>query len=74
MLDPFGKPIPGLYVARECGKAFGHLYLGSENAAECIVSGEVAGRNAALRHQRAENDLQSQAYPKDVSRAAKLCA
>ncbi|WP_246226036.1 FAD-dependent oxidoreductase [Chelativorans xinjiangense] len=47
VLDAFGDPIPGLYVAGECSSAFGHLYLGSGNVTECFVSGEIAGRNAA---------------------------
>ena len=47
IVDVFGKPIPGLYAAGECGSAFGHLYMSGGNLAECFVGGEIAGRNAA---------------------------
>jgi len=47
VLDPFGKPIPGLYAAGELGSVFGHLYMSGGNLAECFIGGEIAGRNAA---------------------------
>jgi succinate dehydrogenase/fumarate reductase flavoprotein subunit len=47
VLDPFGRPISGLYAAGELGSAFGHLYLSGGNLAECFVGGDIAGRNAA---------------------------
>lgn len=47
VLNPFGEPIPRLYVAGELGSKFGHLYLAGGNLAECFVGGWTAGRNAA---------------------------
>lgn len=41
VLDPFGDPIPGLYVNGECGSIWGHVYLGAGNFAECFVGSEV---------------------------------
>ena len=49
VIDVYGKPIPRLYSAGELGSSFGHLYLSGGNIAECIVSGRIAGRNAAAR-------------------------
>lgn len=47
VLDPAGIPIPRLYVAGELGSIWGFMYQGSGNIAECIVFGQIAGRNAA---------------------------
>jgi succinate dehydrogenase/fumarate reductase flavoprotein subunit len=47
VLDPFGRPIAGLYAAGELGSAFGHLYMSGGNLAECFIGGDIAGRNAA---------------------------
>jgi len=47
IIDVYGKPIPRLYSAGECGSAFGHLYLSGGNIAECVVTGRIAGRGAA---------------------------
>jgi succinate dehydrogenase/fumarate reductase flavoprotein subunit len=47
VLDAFGRPIPRLYAAGECGSVFGHLYLSGGNLAECFVGGGIAGRAAA---------------------------
>ena len=47
IIDVYGKPIPQLYSAGELGSSFGHLYLSGGNIAECIVTGRIAGRNAA---------------------------
>jgi succinate dehydrogenase/fumarate reductase flavoprotein subunit len=47
VLDAFGAPIPGLYVAGELGSVFGHLYMSGGNIAECFVGGRIAGRAAA---------------------------
>lgn len=47
VLDAFGAPISGLYVAGELGSIFGHLYLLGGNLAECLVGGWVAARHAA---------------------------
>jgi succinate dehydrogenase/fumarate reductase flavoprotein subunit len=46
-LDPFGTPIPGLWVAGEIGSVFGHLYMSGGNIAECFVGGRIAGEAAA---------------------------
>jgi succinate dehydrogenase/fumarate reductase flavoprotein subunit len=47
ILDPYGKPIPHLYSAGELGSFFGHLYLLGGNLSECVISGRIAGREAA---------------------------
>jgi len=47
VLDPYGAPIPGLYVAGELGSVFGHLYMSGGNIAESFVGGRIAGRHAA---------------------------
>jgi succinate dehydrogenase/fumarate reductase flavoprotein subunit len=47
IIDVYGHPIPRLYAAGELGSSFGHLYLSGGNIAECIVTGRIAGRNAA---------------------------
>jgi len=47
VLDAFGAPIPRLYVAGELGSVFGHLYISGGNFSECLVGGQIAGRNAA---------------------------
>ena len=49
IIDVYGKPIPNLYSAGEMGSSFGHLYLSGGNIAECIVTGRIAGKNAATR-------------------------
>lgn len=49
VLDPFGEPIPHLYAAGELGSSFGHLYLSGGNIAECVVSGCIAGQDAAAQ-------------------------
>lgn len=49
VLDPFGRPIPGLYSAGELGSVFGHLYLSGGNLAECFIGGRIAGARAAER-------------------------
>ncbi len=41
------KPIPRLYSAGELGSLWGFLYEGGGNLAECLVSGRIAGQNAA---------------------------
>jgi succinate dehydrogenase/fumarate reductase flavoprotein subunit len=52
VMSPFGEPIPRLYSAGELGSSFGHLYLSGGNIAECVVSGRVAGKNAAEESSR----------------------
>jgi succinate dehydrogenase/fumarate reductase flavoprotein subunit len=47
VIDPFGEPIDGLFAVGECGSAFGFLYMSGCNLAECFISGEIAGREAA---------------------------
>jgi predicted oxidoreductase len=47
VLDAFGRPIPRLYAAGECGSLFGHLYMSGGNLAECFIGGRIAGRGAA---------------------------
>ena len=47
IVDPWGAHIPGLYAAGELGSFFAHLYLLGGNLSEIIVSGRVAGREAA---------------------------
>ncbi|WP_026842274.1 FAD-dependent oxidoreductase [Citrifermentans bremense] len=47
IVDPFGKPIPGLYGAGELGSLWGLLYQGGGNIAECLAFGRIAGANAA---------------------------
>lgn len=49
VLDAFGEPISGLFVAGELGSAFGHLYMSGGNIAECFVGGRIAGEEAARR-------------------------
>ncbi|MGI9410977.1 MAG: FAD-dependent oxidoreductase, partial [Hyphomicrobiaceae bacterium] len=47
IIDVFGAPIPRLFAAGELGSCFGHLYLGGGNISECIVTGQIAGSEAA---------------------------
>ena len=47
IIDAFDAPIPRLYAAGELGSAFGHLYMSGGNIAECFVTGQIAGQNAA---------------------------
>lgn len=47
IIDVFGDPIERLYAAGELGSCFGHLYLAGGNISECIVTGRIAGANAA---------------------------
>lgn len=47
VLNTFGEPIPGLYIAGECGSIWGFLYLSGGNITECFVGGRIAGEEAA---------------------------
>ena len=47
VLNPFGEPITGLFVAGELGSIWGHLYLSGGNLAECFITGRIAGEQAA---------------------------
>lgn len=49
VLNPYAKPIPGLYVAGELGSIWGHLYLSGGNLAECFITGRIAGTQAAAQ-------------------------
>jgi succinate dehydrogenase/fumarate reductase flavoprotein subunit len=49
VIDAFGDPIEGLYVAGELGSIWGHVYLLSGNVLECIIGGRIAGREIASR-------------------------
>ena len=47
VLNPFGKPVPSLYAAGECGSIYGMLYpMAGGNLAECIIFGRIAAENA----------------------------
>ena len=47
ILDVNGNAIPHLYSAGEMGGITACMYQGGTNVAECIIFGEIAGRNAA---------------------------
>lgn len=47
VLNGFGEPIPHLYVAGELGGICSFQYQGGGNIAECIIFGQIAGKNAA---------------------------
>jgi succinate dehydrogenase/fumarate reductase flavoprotein subunit len=47
IIDVYGDPIPRLYSAGELGSIWGSLYPGAGNVCECLVFGQIAGRNAA---------------------------
>ena len=47
VLNVHGKPIPRLYSAGELGSLWNRNYIGAGNMLECIVFGEIAGKNAA---------------------------
>jgi succinate dehydrogenase/fumarate reductase flavoprotein subunit len=47
VLDPYGAPIPRLYAVGELGSFFGHLYLLGGNLSEVVISGRIAGKDAA---------------------------
>jgi uncharacterized protein with FMN-binding domain len=48
IVDPFGNPIPHLYSAGELGGFASNMYQAGSNVAECIIFGQIAGRNAAV--------------------------
>ena len=52
VLDTFGNAISRLYVAGELGSIWGFLYLSGGNLSECLISGRIAGRNAAAEATR----------------------
>ena len=47
IIDVGDRPIPRLYAAGEMGSGFGHLYFSGGNLAECLITGRVAGVEAA---------------------------
>lgn len=47
IINVFGEPIPRLFAAGEMGSAFGYLYLSGGNLSECMITGKIAGREAA---------------------------
>ena len=47
VLNTKGQPIPHLYSAGEMGGITVCMYQGGTNVAECIIFGEIAGKNAA---------------------------
>jgi succinate dehydrogenase/fumarate reductase flavoprotein subunit len=47
IMNVYGDPIARLYAAGELGSAFGYLYLSGGNLAECLVTGKIAGAEAA---------------------------
>jgi succinate dehydrogenase/fumarate reductase flavoprotein subunit len=47
VLNPAGDPIPRLYSAGELGSTWGWMYNGGGNASEAVISGRIAGKNAA---------------------------
>lgn len=44
VLNTFNEVIPRLYVAGELGSIWGFLYLSGGNLAECLISGQIAGK------------------------------
>lgn len=47
VIDPFGDPIARLYSAGEIGTMWGSIYQGAGMNAEAMVTGRIAGGNAA---------------------------
>ena len=47
IIDIDDNPIPRLFAAGELGSAWGHLYMSGGNLAECLVTGQIAGKEAA---------------------------
>jgi succinate dehydrogenase/fumarate reductase flavoprotein subunit len=47
VVTPSGDPIPRLYSAGELGSFWGWMYNGGGNASEAVITGRVAGTNAA---------------------------
>ena len=48
VLDPNGTPIPHLFEAGELGSPFVNKYTTGGNIADCLISGKIAGENAAV--------------------------
>ncbi len=45
VVDPYNRPIPGLYSAGELGSFWGWMYNGGGNNAEALCTGRIAARN-----------------------------
>jgi succinate dehydrogenase/fumarate reductase flavoprotein subunit len=60
VLDKEGNPIPHLYSAGEFGGIISNQYQGGGNLAECLIFGQIAGKNAA-----AVKDVPLPAYTAD---------
>lgn len=52
VLDPFGRPIAGLFSAGELGSIWSQLYPGAGNLGEALVYGRIAGTSAAASASR----------------------
>lgn len=46
VVNPYGEPIHGLYVAGELGSIWGALYTAGCNLAECFITGKLAAEHA----------------------------
>ena len=57
VLDLDGNAIPGLYGAGECGSMWIGVYEGGAALGECMVSGRIAGAQAAKRAQEQPVEL-----------------
>ena len=49
IVDPNGNPIPHLYSSGEFGGVAANMYNGGGNMAECLIFGQIAGKNAARK-------------------------
>lgn len=57
VLDHKGNPIPHLYSAGELGGICSLHYQGGGNIAECLIFGDIAGKNAAVQKEDALAEL-----------------
>jgi succinate dehydrogenase/fumarate reductase flavoprotein subunit len=68
VLNTFAEPIPRLYEAGELGSIWGHLYLSGANLTECLITGRIAGANAAAEARRELRQVAS--WPAEEAPAA----
>ena len=47
IINVYDEPIPRLFAAGEMGSAFGFLYMSGANLSECLITGKIAGSEAA---------------------------
>ena len=47
IINVYDEPIPRLFAAGEMGSAFGFLYMSGANLSECLITGKIAGNEAA---------------------------